>query len=153
MKKIFWVFVLVAASVLLVGCGWASKNNKNLDSFAACLTEKWVKMYWTDWCHVCAKTKQDFGTAFDKITYINCDPSNTQRPENLNIQCVTANVQGYPTWSYNWSQLAWYRTVDELSKLTWCSLDAQPEQVQQEQPIQTQPIESAQPAESTEETL
>ncbi|MBP6086303.1 hypothetical protein KA478_03875 [Patescibacteria group bacterium] len=58
--------------------------------------------------------KEMFGTAFAKITYIDCDAQK--------VQCDVAKIEGYPTWMFNGQLYPGEKTLDELSKLTSCAL-------------------------------
>ena len=64
--------------------------NTNTAKLAACLTEKGVTMYGTEWCGHCKDQKALFGDDFADVNYVDCD---AQKPA-----CVAAGVRGFPTW-------------------------------------------------------
>lgn len=57
---------------------------------AQCLTEKGVKIYGAYWCENCEDQKNDFGAAWQFISYVECT-------EETNV-CLTQKIAGYPTW-------------------------------------------------------
>jgi len=68
---------------------------KDYSGLASCLTENDVHMYGAYWCQSCAKQKRDLGPAFEKISYIECDP----RGENSQVErCVERDISKTPTW-------------------------------------------------------
>lgn len=134
MKKRLLLVFFVGSAFALVWCGqntegWdttvtSSKGTGTVAEFASCLTEKWMKMYGTDWCSHCQAAKEKFGDDFDKITFINCDPNNTQTAAGVNVQCVTAGIQGYPTWVINGKQYSGNQPWEVLSQASGCPLPA-----------------------------
>ena len=124
MKKIALLALVFFGGALLVWCGTKTSTytTEQVDNFAVCLTQKWVKMYGTDWCSHCLNTKKMFGESFSKITFINCDPKNTQSPADINIQCRTAWIEWYPTRIYKWAKYPWALSLEELSEISGCSL-------------------------------
>lgn len=92
------LFILLgAAAVSAVFLFWpqgtASKSNA-LNSFVACLNEKNVVMYGNDRCENCEVQKKMFGTAFEKIQYVNCDFQDAQ--------CKQQQIQYTPTWVFGY---------------------------------------------------
>lgn len=151
MKKILVLLISIIGWVALVWCGtqtptWTSTPTKTtsskwytkdqLDSFATCLTEKWMKMYGTNWCSHCQRTKANFKDSFDKVTFINCDPKNTQLAKDMNVQCATAGIEWYPTRIYNGQKYAGYMNLEQIAEISSCSLTG-------ENPVE-QPVVDAQ---------
>ena len=115
MKKIAVFALAIIGTVVLAWCTTKQTDanaNGVLDSFAQCVTDKWLKMYGTDWCPHCQNMKKMFGTAFSKIKFINCDEQK--------IQCDAAGVTGYPTWILNGNQYPGEKTLQELANITQC---------------------------------
>ena len=65
----------VALSLLLLGAGGARAN---LDDFARCLTRAGARFYGTSWCPHCAAQRRMFGTAFNRIAYVECSVNGTK---------------------------------------------------------------------------
>ncbi len=78
------------------------------------LTSVGAKMYGAFWCPHCFDQKQIFGqTAFEKVTYIECDP-NGKNPQP--DACVAAEIQSYPTWVINGEKLAGAQLPETLAQ-------------------------------------
>lgn len=97
----------------MAGCSQTAKVDPNaggkLDAFAQCLTDKGLKMYGTSRCPHCQKMKASFGSAFSKISFVDCDEQS--------IQCDAAGIKQYPTWSFNGEKILGEKTHEELAKL------------------------------------
>lgn len=90
-----------------------SENN----ALAKCLTEKGAKMYGAYWCPHCNDQKTEFGSAFQYITYVECDPQG----QNANPQaCSDAGVGGYPTWVIDGKKYEGAQSLDNLKSLAGC---------------------------------
>ncbi len=90
------------------------------DSFAQCLTDKGVKMYGAWWCPHCQAQKKLFGTAFKKVTSVECSPNDSR---DMSSQCKDANIKGYPTWVFaDGSRLEGERTFEALSTKSGCPI-------------------------------
>ncbi len=124
MKKTILLILMLSWTMFLLWCGakTSTYNPEQIDSLAVCLTQKGAKMYGTDWCPHCINTKKLFGESFSKITFINCDPKNTQAPADINIQCRTAGIEWYPTRIYKWEKYSWELSLEKLSEISGCSL-------------------------------
>lgn len=116
MKKILLVLIWVISPIILIGCGKEVDPNEwgKLETFVSCVTDKWLKMYGTDWCPHCQKMKKMFGSAFSGINFINCDQQK--------IQCDVAKIEWFPTWEFNDQKYPGEKTLQELSSLTSCTL-------------------------------
>ncbi len=90
------------------------------NDFAQCLTEKDVKFYGAFWCPHCARQKQLFGDALEKINYIEC--SLPDRSGQTSI-CIGKNITGYPTWEFtDGTRLSGEQTLEKLSQKSGCAL-------------------------------
>jgi glutaredoxin len=67
-------------------------------ALAECLTEKGVKMYGAEWCSHCQKQKKIFGTAFERVDYVECTVAGNPRAQAR--ECSDAGVESYPTWIF-----------------------------------------------------
>ena len=84
------------------------------DEFAQCLTEKEIKMYGTGWCSYCQRQKDAFGSSFKYIDFVDCDKDKQE--------CISAGVQGYPTWKINEENYPGLQSLETLAQLSECEL-------------------------------
>lgn len=61
-------------------------------TLAACLKEKNVVMHGAYWCPHCRSQKEQFGSAFEQVPYVEC----TQDTKT----CQDRQIQSYPTWIF-----------------------------------------------------
>jgi uncharacterized membrane protein len=59
------------------------------------LTTTGAAMYGAYWCPHCQDQKDMFGTAFEHINYVECDPRGKGANPRL---CQEKGIEGYPTW-------------------------------------------------------
>ena len=75
-----------------------------------------VKKYGAFWCPHCHAQQTLFGKeAFEKITYVECDP------EGQNAQpaaCQAAGVEGYPSWEINGELYSGVQPLEALAQLS-----------------------------------
>jgi len=107
-------YIIIA--LLLVGIFFGYKNitgnvvkSGQYDEFAKYLTEQNVKMYGTEWCPHCKNQKKLFGSSFQYIDYIDCDKNRQE--------CLSAGVQGYPTWKINSQNYPGEQSLERLAQL------------------------------------
>ncbi len=104
--------LLIAASLGCVG----SSDKK--DTLAKCLTEKGAKMYGADWCSHCKNQKNEFGSSFQYVDYVECDPSGP----NANPEaCKVTGVEGYPTWIIDGVKYPGEQQLSTLAKISGCA--------------------------------
>ena len=121
-KGKFVAFIVVIAVVLSAGyfsiSGFLTKSGDS-DGFAKCLTEENVKMYGAFWCPHCQNQKELFGSSFQYVDYVECDPSGAEaRPE----LCKEKKIQGYPTWEIKGNLYPGELSLEKLSELAGCNL-------------------------------
>ncbi|MEM4359635.1 MAG: thioredoxin family protein [Candidatus Bilamarchaeaceae archaeon] len=85
------------------------------DNFAKCLTEKGAIMYGADWCPHCQNQKRIFGDSFRYINYINCEKNYTT--------CVSAKIEGIPTWIIDGRRYTGEQSLQALANITGCNLN------------------------------
>jgi len=124
------VVVFVVGSVIYVnrsgnGSGPAPSSPETA-ALAECLTQKGAKMYGAYWCAHCKEQKQLFGSAFEKIDYIECSaPGN---PQQQSQACKDADVSSYPTWVFaDQSRKSGAIPLQELADKAGCPFGATPE--------------------------
>lgn len=90
---------------------------------AKCLTEKGVSMYSAYWCPSCAKQKRFFGSAFQYIDEIECDP----RAEiNQSARCIEKGISKTPTWIWDSEgeevrRISGAQPIDKLAEFFECT--------------------------------
>ncbi len=97
-----------------------TKTEANLDAFAKCLTEKGVKMYGASWCPHCENNKKAFGDSWQYVTYVECAVEG--QPQVQTAACTVAGIEGYPTWIVDGEKYPGEQTLQNLAKLTGCTL-------------------------------
>tara|TARA_Y100000031_G_C8063697_1_gene311836 strand:- start:228 stop:557 length:330 start_codon:yes stop_codon:yes gene_type:complete len=107
-KKIF--LLLVPFLLVLSGCS----SSGDYDEFAQCLTENNIKMYGTEWCSHCQNQKAEFGDSFQYVDYVDCDQSQDQ--------CLSAGIEGYPTWVISGEKYPGEQSLSYLSSLSGCEI-------------------------------
>jgi hypothetical protein len=90
----------------------AEESSAGQEALARCLTQKGWAMYGVDTCPWCAKQKQEFGSAFGGVRYVNCAES---------AECREKQITGYPTWiSPDGAQHQGFKTLEQLRELSGC---------------------------------
>ncbi|AIE74510.1 MULTISPECIES: vitamin K epoxide reductase family protein [unclassified Synechocystis] len=80
------------------------------------LTAKGILNYGAFWCPHCYDQKLLFGKeAFEKITYIECDPAGKNPQTQV---CVDTGIQSFPTWGIDGKLNPGVKTLQELAELT-----------------------------------
>jgi uncharacterized membrane protein len=98
--------------------GWpiTSQSGPAEIEFAEYLTAQGVLNYGAFWCPHCYDQKLLFGKeAFEKITYIECDPAGKNPQTQV---CVDAGIQSFPTWGIDGELNPGVKTLRELAELT-----------------------------------
>lgn len=114
-QPLLFVFLALAISLLF----WLWPHNaasrpyaKNLEGFAACLTEKGVVMYGNDRCINCEVQKKMFAAAFSEINYVNCDFQKDV--------CDAKNVLLTPTWVWEDKRAVGMQSFGQLAEMSGC---------------------------------
>ena len=94
-------------------------GEKDLASFANCLTESGAKFYGAYWCSHCNTQKEGFGESAELIPYVECDQNGPNSQVEL---CSEAGITGFPTWIINGEKYMGRQSHEELAKLTGCKL-------------------------------
>jgi hypothetical protein len=76
-------------------------------------------MYGAYWCSHCSDQKTTFGSAFQYVKYIECDP----KGEKANSQaCQKAQIKNYPTWVMpGHDSLEGTQSLSDLASWSKCS--------------------------------
>jgi hypothetical protein len=94
-------------------------SDQSTDQLAKCLTTKGAIMYGAYWCSHCSDQKTTFGSAFQYVKYIECDP----KGEKANSQaCQKAQIKNYPTWVMpGHDSLEGTQSLSDLASWSKCS--------------------------------
>jgi len=72
-------------------------------------------MYGAYWCPHCAEQKKLFGSAFDYVNYVECDPKGKDANPAL---CQQKGIGGFPTWEIGNDLYEGTRSLQELARLS-----------------------------------
>ena len=108
--------------ILIIAAFFVFSGNKipqeEIDVFAKCLTEKGAVMYGAFWCPHCARTKARFGSSFQYIKYVECDPRGDNEQSQL---CIQKEIESYDTWEFaDSSRLVGEPTFEAMAEKTGC---------------------------------
>ena len=124
--------VIIGIVVLVVSTRDPQFTAESKDAFAQCITENGAVMYGAYWCSHCKATKDNFGSSFQYINYVECDPL-CLPDENGQLEvycqgyegqpdlCTQLGIEGYDTWIFeDGSRLFSEPTFEELAQKTGC---------------------------------
>ena len=105
----------VAHSGLLQG-----REDPRLQALAVHLEATGAKFYGASWCAVCQRQKRLFGASAERLPYVECTPGGRTGP--MAIGCISADVQGYPTWvigGERYQEVLTPERLERLSRFRW----------------------------------
>ncbi len=111
MKKIL---IAGTVCVLLLIFFANSGEAEDYSEFAQCLTESGAVMYGVSWCSHCNMQKDDFGSGFSHINYVECS-------EEKDL-CINEGIESFPTWIIEEQKYTGRQQFERLSVLTGCEL-------------------------------
>jgi hypothetical protein len=118
-KSVLFAFLFSLAIALPPPSGAA--DQKKLDKFAQCLTDKKAVMYGAVWCEHCKDQKDMFGDAFKRVTYVECTVNGTRK---ITDECKSLGIKRTPTWIFpDGDRLEGAIPLDQLGKKAGCSLE------------------------------
>ncbi|NOZ81210.1 MAG: hypothetical protein GXP63_06080 [DPANN group archaeon] len=121
MKLPVTVLAFVCASLFIAGCGQSGRDGE-FDGFAQCLAASGVTMYGGFQCPHCRQMKKSFGSSWEYVNYVECDP---RGPDEQSLRCIDKGIDAYPTWELaNGTHVEGAIPLSELSALTGCPLYA-----------------------------
>lgn len=99
----------------------AISDQDKIAGLADYLTEKGYKLYGAVWCSHCQEQKELFGTAADRLNYVEC--STPDGTDQLDI-CVQENIEVYPTWGLpDGTKMPGVMTLQQLADLSGYQLN------------------------------
>jgi len=117
---IFWIGIIILVVLALSATFLIKTGPNNLEPLAACLKEKGATFYGAFWCPHCQKQKALFGSAAERLPYVECS---TPDGKNQLQVCIDKKIESYPTWEFaDGSRLTGEQSVKALSEKTGCAL-------------------------------
>ncbi len=112
------IAALGVALFTMVGC--ETGPTLNYDEFAQCLSEVGMVEYGAYWCHNCEIQKDMFGSSFEYVNYVECDPNGKNGQPEV---CLDAGIEAYPTWRHpDGREWVGVQTMEKLSQVSGCEL-------------------------------
>lgn len=111
---------LVVVGLIAFAINQSSMTPSKYDSVAQCLTDNNVTMYGAWWCPHCDDQKERFGSAFEKINYVECSPGGSRE---MSQECKDEGIQGYPTWRFaDGTELSGSQPIATLAERAGCEM-------------------------------
>ena len=108
----------ITGLLLLAACSGPKVPREKVDEFTKCITDKGAVMYGAFWCPHCARTKKHFGSSFQYVNYVECDPRGDNEQSEL---CIEKSIDKYDTWEFaDGSRIIAEPTFQQLSEKTGC---------------------------------
>lgn len=109
------VTVLVVAGGLYVWqAGLLWPENPRLKALAVHLTDDGATFYGAYWCPACQEQKRLFGSAADRLPYVECTPNGRGAPRAE--ACESRDISRYPTWIIDGRRLQGVIPTEELAR-------------------------------------
>lgn len=117
-----WVFVLAlfVVGIVLSTSSWSTLSPSKFNAFASCLKDRGLIFYGAFWCPHCQNQKAMFGSAAEKLPYVECSApdGNSQTPI-----CISQGIKSYPTWVFSdGSRQSGEVSLDQLAQKSGCEL-------------------------------
>jgi len=80
------------------------------------LTAIGAKMYGASWCEHCQTQKKYFGSAADRLPFVECKPGSPSAP--LTRECLENHIQSFPTWIIKDRRIEGVIGLSELADLS-----------------------------------
>ncbi|MBU0612365.1 hypothetical protein KKA39_01735 [Patescibacteria group bacterium] len=122
--RLFLIIVIISILGVLAIFVVRNSNDKvpngKYDSFASCLREKGAVFYGTFWCTHCRATKENFGSSYKLLSYVECSTPNARDQMQA---CKDKKIERYPTWEFaDGSRLTGEVPFSVLAEKTSCEL-------------------------------
>ncbi len=125
--SIFIVVLVILGSFFFNNSGElrATTANSYQVGLAIHLREIGATMYGSFQCPHCLAQKHFFGTAFNFINYVECDPKGKNSDPSL---CISKSVTSYPTWEIGGKYYLGAKSLKELARISGYSNDKKQDQ-------------------------
>jgi hypothetical protein len=115
------IVAVFAGIYTITGPAGGSKTNASqdeLEALAVCLTDSGAKFYGAFWCPHCQDQKKDFGSAVEKVPYVECATPDGRGQTQV---CTDAQIESYPTWVFpNGERVSGRLALTSLATATGC---------------------------------
>ena len=94
----------------------AGPEDPHLEALATHLRDSGARFYGAYWCPACQEQKALFTASVDRLPYVECTPGGRSGPRA--VDCVTRNIQDYPTWIIDGRRHTGVVSVERLGRLS-----------------------------------
>ena len=100
----------------------AGPEDPHLRALATHLLDSGARFYGAYWCPACQEQKKLFTASVDRLPYIECTPEGRGGPRA--VDCLTQNIEQYPTWIIDGQRHTGVVGVERLGRLSNFDRDA-----------------------------
>ena len=101
----------------------AGPEDPHLKALATHLHDSGARFYGAYWCPACQEQKKLFTASVDRLPYIECTPEGRGGPRA--VDCLTRNIEQYPTWIIDGQRHTGVVSVERLGRLSNFDLSSQ----------------------------
>ena len=94
----------------------AGPEDPHLKALATHLRDSGARFYGAYWCPACQEQKEIFTASVDRLPYIECTPEGRGGPRA--VDCLTQNIEQYPTWIIDGQRHTGVVSVERLGRLS-----------------------------------
>ena len=94
----------------------AGPEDPHLKALATHLRDSGARFYGAYWCPACQEQKKIFTASVDRLPYIECTPEGRGGPRA--VDCLTQNIEQYPTWIIDGQRHTGVVGVERLGRLS-----------------------------------
>ena len=94
----------------------AGPEDPYLKALATHLHKTGARFYGAYWCPACQEQKALFTASVDRLPYVECTPNG--RNEQRAVDCLTKNIQEYPTWIIEGRRVGGIVSVERLARIS-----------------------------------
>ena len=94
----------------------AGPEDPYLRSLATHLHDSDARFYGAFWCPACQEQKALFTASADRLPYVECTPDGRNKPRA--VDCLTKNIQEYPTWIIEGRRVGGIVSVERLARIS-----------------------------------
>ena len=94
----------------------AGPEDPHLKALATHLHDSGARFYGAYWCPACQEQKKLFTASDDRLPYIECTPEGRGGPRA--VDCLTRNIEQYPTWIIDGQRHTGVVSVERLGRLS-----------------------------------
>ena len=94
----------------------AGPEDPHLEALATHLRDSGARFYGAYWCPACQEQKEIFTASVERLPYIECTPQGRGGPRA--VDCLTQNIEQYPTWIIDGQRHTGVVSVERLGRLS-----------------------------------